>query len=207
MARFVDHKKLGPEIRNVLQGDCVRCAVAFWGDGAAASLFVGPPPAGARIICDIAMGGTNPRELKELGARRNPGLKHLPGLHAKVYLSGSGLVVGSANASNNGIGFLDAAVLTEAGTYHHPDETAWEQASTWFDRLWKCAKPVEDAALETAAAAWGRRSAAGCVSCGRPTRRRSSTSSRRSRSDFAESASSSPPAVRPWSSGTKPPKR
>jgi hypothetical protein len=129
MARFVDHKKLGPKIRRVLGGGGVRCAVAFWGDGAAASLFAGPPPAEAHIICDIAMGGTNPRELKELGAPDNRGLRHLPGLHAKVYLSSRGLIAGSANASNNSIGFLDAAALMEAGTFHESEEEAWRQAS------------------------------------------------------------------------------
>jgi hypothetical protein len=157
MPRFLDHEQLGSEIRRLLKGAGVRCAVAFWGDGAAASLFAGPPPADARIICDIAMGGSNPRELEELGAPRNPALKHLPGLHAKVYLSSEGLVTGSANASNNGIGFLDTAALIEAGTFHEPDSKAWKQAASWFDQLWKRAPPVDEAALEAAAAAWRRR--------------------------------------------------
>ena len=66
MPRFLDHKQLGQQIRKLLKGSGVRCAVAFWGDGATASLFASPPPPDARIICEIAM---DPR-LSGLGVER-----------------------------------------------------------------------------------------------------------------------------------------
>lgn len=71
------------------------------------------------------MGGTNPSELEALGAPKNKNLRHLPGLHAKVYLSHDGLITGSANASNNGIGFIEVARLLEAGTFHPPESETW----------------------------------------------------------------------------------
>src|SRR4029077_13895278 len=115
-----------------MQGSKSQCAVAFWGDGAASVLFPNRClPADARIICDIMMGGSNPKELRNLGAPDDGRIKHLPGLHAKVYLSNRGLITSSANASNNGIGFLVVARLVEAGTFHPPESEAYASASRW----------------------------------------------------------------------------
>ncbi len=91
MTRFLDDGLLGPAIRDLLQGADLRCAVAFWGNGAVKSLFPDAHvPSSSRIICDISMGGANPHELKALGAPDNPNLFHLKGLHAKVYISDRG---------------------------------------------------------------------------------------------------------------------
>lgn len=158
MTRFLDGGELGPAIRDLLQGASVRCAVAFWGNGAVRSLFpaaeVSPD---ARVICDISMGGTNPHELEALGAPSNSNLLHLNGLHAKVYISDRGLIVGSANASNNGIGFLDVAGLVEAGTFHEPGSDVFEQAVEWFEALWMRSKPIDGGQLDLARDAWKRR--------------------------------------------------
>ena len=143
MSKFLDHDEMGPAIRQLMKGTNLRCAVAFWGVGATRALFnKSQVPDDARLICDISMGGTNPTELKGLGAPRNAKLRHLPGLHAKVYLSDEGLITGSSNASNNGIGFLDVAKLTEAGTFHAPGSDAYKQAAAWFERVWKPSKKI-----------------------------------------------------------------
>lgn len=157
MSEFLDDEKLGPAIRQLTQGTGVRCAVAFWGDGAAEALFLGRVPSGARLICDLSMGGTNPTELRALGAPWNKNLRHLPGLHAKVYLSNKGLIVASANASNNGIGFLEVPGLVEVGTFHPLGSEVWHRGTDWFDRVWNRAKPVDEAALELARASWGHK--------------------------------------------------
>lgn len=162
MARFLDEAELGGCIREVLAGRKVRCAVAFWGNGARDALFGSKRAAGsARIICDLSMGGTNPAELELLGAPTNPRLKHVEGLHAKLYLSDAGLVVASANASNRGIGFVEPARLTECGTFHKPGSIAFKDAVKWYERIWLAAADVDDDALTTAKRAWARRPRAG----------------------------------------------
>lgn len=158
MAKFLDDGELGSAIRAVAKGRRLRCAVAFWGDGAARSLFSrSGVPADARLLCDISMGGTNPKELEALGAPEFPGLAHLAGLHAKVYLSDRGLIVASANASSNGIGFLDVARLVEAGSFHEVGSDAYDRAAEWFEGVWKRAKVIGKAELALAGEAWKRR--------------------------------------------------
>lgn len=155
MSKFLDDDRLGPAIRQLTQGAGLRCAVAFWGEGAARALFSdSQPPSDARLICDVSMGGSNPGELKSLGAPHNTNLRHLPGLHAKVYLSGQGLITSSANASNNGVGFLDVARLVEAGTFHAPGSEAFQQAADWFERIWERSSRFDEAALALARRTW-----------------------------------------------------
>jgi len=103
------------------------------------------------------MGGSNPKELIALGAPDDDRIKHLPGLHAKVYLSDRGLITSSANASNNGIGFLAVASLIEAGTFHAPGSEAYRSASRWFENIWNIANVVDATALVQAQRAWNRK--------------------------------------------------
>lgn len=106
VARFIAGSDLADAIRDVLGGNNVRCAVAFWGTGAEALLdqATGDQP---RIICDVTLGGTSPNALRALGAPENDRLRYVPSLHAKVYISDRGAIVGSANASQNGVGQMD----------------------------------------------------------------------------------------------------
>lgn len=158
MTKFLSDEDLGPAIREVVGGSDLRCAVAFWGKGAARTLFEeGIVPRDARIVCDISMGGTNPLELEAMGAPDNENLAQLHGLHAKVYISDKGLIVASANASNNGIGFLDVAGLIEAGTFHEVNSGLYQQASGWFDDIWDRASTIDQSTLDLAGEAWRRR--------------------------------------------------
>ena len=158
MSRFLDDQLLGPAITNLMKGQDLRCAVAFWGNGASRALFPrGRTPANAKLICELTMGGSNPAELRALGAPGSKSIKHLPGLHAKVYLSSKGLITCSANASNNGVGFLAVAGLVEAGTFHESDSAAYKSASRWFEKIWNKASLVDESALGSAQKAWDRR--------------------------------------------------
>ncbi len=132
------------------------CAVAFWGAGAADVLKHCNPNAWqrAKIVCDISMGSTNPRELQELGAPTNKQLRFKDGLHSKVYISERGLVVASANVSSNGIGFGAPASLIEAGTVHSRDSLAWEGARQWFEKLHGNADHLCQSALDRAWKNW-----------------------------------------------------
>lgn len=150
---FLAEAELSKCIRQVAKGADGCFAVAFWGDGAVEELFGKPSKLrqSARIICDIGLGGTNPKELEKLGAPRSKKVRFLKGLHSKIYLSAEGAVIGSANASDNGIGFLsEAGKLVEAGVFCATREASYDDASRWFEELWKRSKQVDAAALKIA---------------------------------------------------------
>lgn len=162
--KFLAGTQLSAAIRHITAGKDVCCAVAFWGDGAAGELFGGIIDRSARIICDLSMGGTNPRELRTLGAPTNAHLRYRDGVHAKVYLSDRGVVIASANASDRGVGFkLEPARLIEAGVLAPHDESRgsiWAQAFRWFEKQWPKATKVDKAALARAQTTWDLRQAA-----------------------------------------------
>ena len=155
---FLDDENLGQAITDIVAGSDLRCAVAFWGTGAIKHLFPsGGLPEAARIVCDLSIGSTNPEELRIMGAPSNPRLKHVEGLHAKVYMSDRGAIVCSANASNNGIGFVAVAGLVEAGVLIGPETDVFDRAAAWFKRIWRRAKAIDQPALDRATEAWNRR--------------------------------------------------
>lgn len=162
MSEFLVGDELSAKIREVVQGENVRCAVAFWGRGAVEELF------GANfrkledvhIVCDLSMGGTNPETLRALGAPKNPNLRVRNGLHAKVFLSSKGAIVGSANASNNGIGFMGGeAHLLEAGAYFSANSDTCGEIEKWLEKLSteKMSEPLDNQALKSAQDAWSKR--------------------------------------------------
>lgn len=111
------------------------------------------------ILCDLLSGGCNPNEIKsllELSDKDHIQILHLNRLHAKVYWTPTNVIVGSANASANGLGdegelgTIEAALLTD-------DVTTRNNAATWFDGMWKKGKKIDDAMLEQAKEAWLRR--------------------------------------------------
>ena len=165
MANFLHGTALSEKIREVVKGKDVRCAVAFWGGGAVQELFGTEvlDRDDVHVVCDLSMGGTNPDTLRALGAPENQNIRFSNGLHAKVFMSSNGAIVGSANASNNGIGFMGSnAQLLEAGTYFGPVSDACSTVSDWFADLANYgSKQVDMEALNTARLAWNRRRNAG----------------------------------------------
>lgn len=143
---FLTGDTLSDAIRRVVGGPKVRCAVAFWGEGITEFLrAAGARRTDTQILCDISMGGTSAKALEELGAPGNDQLRRVDGLHAKVYLSDAGMVLGSCNASNNGIGFRGAEPFwIETGTFFEPGTRSWQQASLWFRHLYEDAKVIDD---------------------------------------------------------------
>lgn len=150
MAEFLFDESLARRIRKVVAGENVRCAVAFWGNhdlGVELEEMVD-----WEIICDLSMGGTCPKALETMKAPNNRKLKHCPGLHAKVYISNLGVVVGSANASARALGFDgQPAALSEAGVFHDANTSVWKSVSRWFDDLYDNAAQVDADALKEAA--------------------------------------------------------
>jgi hypothetical protein len=78
-------------------------AVAFWGDGATKGLGLDKKRGEvATVICNLKSGGTNPNEIRELWkANINP--LQCDKLHGKVYLFDDCVIIGSSNASSNGL--------------------------------------------------------------------------------------------------------
>lgn len=157
MGKFLACDELSAAIKKIAGGENVRIASAFWGNGAKEDLGIDRT---AKIICDVSMGGTNPSELKKLGAPKNRNLRAYPSLHAKVFLSSRGGVVCSANASHNGIGFFsDRRKLEEAGVLFPAKSEEWEAATKWFEDIFnsKICFQVDDATISLAKENWNRR--------------------------------------------------
>ncbi len=136
-------------IKTILAGRDVRVASAFLGIGAENNILPN-----TRLICDIGMGGTNPCALEDLSAVLGKNLKYHADLHAKVYISDRGCFVGSANLSNNGVGFLSQANLIEAGVFLEPGHAAAQEAASWFDRIWKASDVVGLTEIQFAKRRW-----------------------------------------------------
>lgn len=94
-------------VRNMLSsGSPAILAVAYWGDGATEQLGLHRPEvktSRVQIYCDLMSGACNVNEIEKLIAT-GFSVKAVDRLHAKVYWTSQATVVGSANASTNGLG-------------------------------------------------------------------------------------------------------
>ncbi|WP_296428611.1 phospholipase D family protein, partial [Yoonia sp.] len=104
MQEFLSGAMLAKKIREVCEGDNRRLAVAYWGAGIPEALSL-DDCGSSRIICDVSSGGTNPAALKSLGAPSNKNLRHVPKLHAKVYISSIGVTLLHKSADGRGTPF------------------------------------------------------------------------------------------------------
>ena len=103
------------------------------------------------------LGGTNPRVIEEL---RDKGfqVKHNSTLHSKVYWTNRGIVVGSANASANGLslesveqdGWLEAAI-------HSNRPTDIKTVRAYVDEIWNASDEVTTQDLTNAKVKWKKR--------------------------------------------------
>jgi hypothetical protein len=110
--------QIAEKVNRILGGDAERIiAVAYIGDNALDYL---PNPEKLVVYCSTAIPGTNPFSLREL---KNAGVElyEVRKLHSKVYWSSSnGVVIGSANLSNNGLsenGNHEVSVLLQPGSF------------------------------------------------------------------------------------------
>jgi len=140
---FLSGPELSNRIRKVCDATDVDCAVAFWGVGMKSQLFPRWGHGNIRIVCDISMGATCRAALGELGAPSNENLKVHEGIHSKIYLSALGAVIGSPNASDNGVGRKagESGNLLEAGVFCPAGSKAYVEAARWFEARF-CAAPM-----------------------------------------------------------------
>lgn len=133
-------------------------AVAFWGAGAAEALGLDRNVAGreVHIICNLAMGGTNPIEIEKLQALSGVRVSQCDNLHAKIYMFADAAMVGSSNVSANGLSFEGPMAVSwrEANLVTYDQETR-DKLATFIDDLET--RSITKLDLDRARAAWQAR--------------------------------------------------
>ena len=137
----------------------IMAAVAYWGKGAAerTGLSGHEDPASVRIICDLLSGACNPNEIEAL-QQFGFTVKTLDRLHAKVWIGGDDVIVGSANASQNGLlgeGEQAANANVEAAVMSH-DPALASRLAAWFELQWDASTEIETRHLVRARQIWNR---------------------------------------------------
>ena len=163
--RFLTGADIQTQVRRIASrtGE-VMAAVAYWGSGAAerTGLTEHARPENVRIICDLRSGACNPSEIETL-MQRGLTVRMLHNLHAKVWIGGNDVIVGSANASQNGLpgadehganANIEAAVLSQ-------DPRLARELRAWFHIQWCASCKIEDRHLDQARLLWERRQRAG----------------------------------------------
>lgn len=154
--RFLTDGKILQEVWKLVNGNKeLLAAVAFWGRGAGQQTGITERKARTRILCDLLSGACNPYEVRLL-LKKGVEVKYRPHLHAKVWMSGNEAVVGSANASTNGLGFEIEGSNIEAAVYLR-DTKIVSDIRKWFKCEWKLAENIDEALLQKAEAIWNQR--------------------------------------------------
>ncbi|MGP1664880.1 MAG: phospholipase D family protein, partial [Rhodanobacter sp.] len=154
MMRLIENQQdLAEWVRQ--QKEPLDLAVAFWGEGAIEELGLDKRKGKFRVLLDLSAGATNPKVVKALLKLSPEGVKCVPRFHAKAYIATAEMVVGSANASANGLG----SEGTEAKRWHElgvicDDAAAVVDAKRWFKNLWGSAEPISPGILKRAVNAW-----------------------------------------------------
>lgn len=153
--KFLDETAARTEIARLTASSGRRdFAVAFWGLGAMERLGLDARPNGASVICNLASGATNPLEIRAL-LNAGVSVRQADDLHAKVYLFDEAVVIGSSNASSNGLsfqegdglGWREANVLVE-------DPALVESTAAWLGALGS--REITETDLQAAMDAWSR---------------------------------------------------
>ena len=136
MTYFLSNDSLWSELRDrVKTCSRVKAAVAFLGNGGADLL---PLKKGDTLVVNLGLqtvrqGATSPKEIQRL-IKRGVKVFTRSNLHAKFFICGKSLLVGSANVSKNSQNLLDeAATITSEGA-------AIRRATGFFEKL--CTEPV-----------------------------------------------------------------
>ena len=114
-----------------------------------------PPALTASFVVPVG----NIIQLKKLGIC----VRTLDRLHAKVWIGGNDVIVGSANASRNGLpgeGEQGANANVEAAVLSQDPRLARELRA-WFEKQWCASSKIEDRHLKQARQLWKRRRRSG----------------------------------------------
>jgi hypothetical protein len=147
--KFLKGSDLTSEIQRLVSTSNAKIAISYWGIHALDRLKkkLDPKRSDLQIVCCLKGGKSAPEVIKQFGKKARQNDK----LHAKVIWTPSGAIVGSANASSNGLPEEENQVdgLIEAGVFLE-DASVLESIESWFDKLYKDARPITDADLEAA---------------------------------------------------------
>jgi len=159
--KFLDENAALIAIREMLSvADEATLVVAFWGAGAIDALQLARPRKSLRVVCNLDSGACNPAEIARLKALGNGvSVRNNSRLHGKVYLTPDRLILGSSNASANGLVVEGAALdgWAEANV-DTIDSALRASAATWCNDRYTEAEEITDAKLAMAAEAWRLRS-------------------------------------------------
>jgi hypothetical protein len=151
VSKFIFGESYNKEVKSLLASDGnVDVSVAFVGVGAD-TWFRGKKTT-YRVIVNLASGATNPSEIEKIVKRKNCEIKQLDHLHAKVFISRTLTIVGSANLSANGLGLegSETASLEEAGIITSTDSSS----SQWFEDKWSQSRKISKNDLKEAHEKW-----------------------------------------------------
>jgi hypothetical protein len=156
---FADGPAVEKKVKGLLErAKRARIAVAYWGAGAVDRLGLGKVPSiDLVVVCDLLSGGCNPTEIGTLREMLGPDrVLTCDRLHAKVWLTDMGAVVGSSNASANGLGAeaSETAGLIEANIFID-DSTMLAVLEQWFEQsISPYARPIRDEDIQRARSRW-----------------------------------------------------
>ena len=159
--RFLTGPEVRTEVRRISRRPGkLRAAVAYWGDGATERIGLSERenPEQAQIICDLLSGSCNPGEITAL-MQRGIRVKMLDRLHAKVWINGNEVILGSANASRNGLPVTDedARQANIEAAFLSGDPSLSREVTKWFKNQWRLASEIDDDRLAQAGELWKRR--------------------------------------------------
>ncbi len=163
MLKFLDQTSVADEFKALkAEPNDIRIAVAFWGNGSRQALGLDRVCKKAKILCNLQSGACNPSEIRALIEESEAEVRTCERLHSKVYLTSKAVIVGSSNASANGLayeggelnGWQEANIITNS-------QGLLAEISEWFDCLWDQAIPVKVASdlFKDAEVAWSKRRA------------------------------------------------
>lgn len=159
---FLSSKNYLEQFRSLIKNsENLSLAVAFWGKGAETLIQTVWAGKTLRILCNLGSGGTNPKVIRNLlkisEIRPELQILVLDDLHAKVAVSETAAIVGSANLSANGLGFEDVECSgwQEAGMLVN-NEAQVSELQQWFDELWIRGEVVTEERLIAAEEQWSK---------------------------------------------------
>lgn len=159
--KFLDENTALESIRaSLARADNATLAVAFWGAGAIERLGLDKPWKSLRIVCNLDSGACNPNEIERLSRLSNAEVRTDWRLHGKVYLTADAVVLGSSNASGNGLVVEGAAALGWAeANIESRDPDFVGQAASWCETRFEQAVRVDASMVELARVSWNARKA------------------------------------------------
>ncbi len=159
MLSFLDEVQALEAIRRLFDAaPSAKIAVAFWGSGAVASLGLDRAKFDIDVICNLDSGACNPIEidrLRHLGPHAS--VRSDPRLHGKVYWTPDGVVVGSSNASTNGLAVeIGLSGWAEANIQSN-DREIIDATLTWFETRKQKSYEITDRQIVLATQLWNDR--------------------------------------------------